>query len=193
MAFGLALGSRFAISVLAILFGWTTTFQLYDWTLLQYVIIGISTIIGALMEELGWRGYVLPKLLARQSALASALIIGVPWGILHLGLTLPGQMNAGTSWVSTMLFILGISVVLTWLFAQTRSAIVAGIVFHAAQNFFVFLNGGMLAAGIYWESWLLTAVTLVMAVALIVIYGPTLQRGSVKETVVASAEPLQTK
>jgi membrane protease YdiL (CAAX protease family) len=187
------LGSRFAISVLAILFGWTTAFQLYDWTLLQYVIIGISTIIGALMEELGWRGYVLPKLLARQSALASALIIGVPWGILHLGLTLPGQMNAGTSWVSTMLFILGISVVLTWLFAQTRSAIVAGIVFHAAQNFFVFLNGGMLAAGIYWESWLLTAVTLVMAVALIVIYGPTLQRGSVKETVVASAEPLQTK
>jgi hypothetical protein len=119
--------------------------------------------------------------LARQSALASALIIGVPWGILHLGLTLPGQMNAGTSWVSTMLFV------------QTRSAIVAGIVFHAAQNFFVFLNGGMLAAGIYWESWLLTAVTLVMAVALIVIYGPTLQRGSVKETVVASAEPLQTK
>ena len=53
MAFGLALISRFAISVLAILFGWTTTFQLYDWTPLQYVIIGIFTVIGAIMEELG--------------------------------------------------------------------------------------------------------------------------------------------
>jgi hypothetical protein len=53
IAFGLALGSRFGISVLAILFGWTTTFQLYDWTPLQYVIIGSFTIIGALMEELG--------------------------------------------------------------------------------------------------------------------------------------------
>jgi membrane protease YdiL (CAAX protease family) len=193
IAFGLALGSRFAISVLAILFGWTTTFHLYDWTPLQYVIIGVFTIIGALMEELGWRGYVLPKLLERRSALASALIVGIPWGILHLGLTFPGQMNAGTSWVSTILFILGISVILTWLFIQTKYGIVAGIVFHAAQNFFVFLNGGMLAAGIFWESWLLTAVTLAMAVTLIVVYGPGLQRGSVKVAPMVNAEPLETK
>lgn len=193
MAFGLALVSRFAISVLAILFGWTTTFQLYDWTPMQYVIIGIFTMIGALMEELGWRGYALPKILMYRSALVSALIIGIPWGILHLGLTLPGQMNAGTSWVSTILFILGISVILTWLYLQTRSGIVAGIVFHAAQNFFVFLNGGMLAAGIFWESWLLTAVTLVMAIALIVIYGPGLQRDPVKAVTMVNAEPLETK
>jgi hypothetical protein len=95
--------------------------------------------------------------------------------------------------VSTILFIFGISVILTWLFVQTKSGIVAGIVFHAAQNFFVFLNGGMLAAGIFWESWLLTAVTLVMAVALIVLYGPSLQRGSVKAAAVANAEPLKTE
>jgi membrane protease YdiL (CAAX protease family) len=193
IAFGLALGSRFAISVLAIVFGWTTTFQLYDWTPLQYLVIGLFTIIGALMEELGWRGYVLPKLLAHQSGLSSALIVGIPWGILHLGLIFPGQMNAGTSWVSTILFILSISVILTWLFIQTKSSIVAGIVFHAAQNFFVFLNGGMLAAGIYWESWLLTAVTLAMAVALVATYGSTLQRGSVKTATLANAEPLETK
>jgi membrane protease YdiL (CAAX protease family) len=157
------------------------------------VIIGIFTIIGALMEELGWRGYVLPKLLERRSALASALIIGVPWGILHLGLTFPGQMNDGTSWVSTILFLLGISVILTWLFVQTEYGIVAGIVFHAAQNFFVFLNGGMLAAGIFWESWLLTAVTLAMAVTLIVMYGPGLQRGPVMVAPMVNAEPLETK
>ena len=29
----------------------------------------------------------------RQLALSSALIIGIPWGILHLGLTFPGQME----------------------------------------------------------------------------------------------------
>jgi hypothetical protein len=67
---------------------------------------------------------------------------------------------------------------------------VAGIVFHAAQSFFVFLNGGMLAAGIFWESWLLTAVTLAMAVALIVMYGPSLQRGSMKAGTISNAEPL---
>jgi len=175
LAFGLALVSRFAISVLAIVLGWTTKFSLYDWTPLQYVIIGIFTIIGALMEELGWRGYVLPKLLAYRSALSSALIIGIPWGILHIGLTFQGQMNAGTSWVATILFIIGISVILTWFFVQTKYGIVAGIAFHAAQNFFVFLNGGMLVAGIYWESWLLTIVTLLIAVILIFIYRSNLQ------------------
>jgi membrane protease YdiL (CAAX protease family) len=193
IAFGLALGSRFAISVLAILFGWTSTFQLYDWIPLQYVIIGVFTASGALMEELGWRGYVLPKMLARQSALSSALIIGIPWGILHLGLTFPGQMNAGTSWVSTILFLSGMSVILTWLFVQTKSGIVAGIVFHAAQNFFVFLNGGTIAAGIFWESWLLTIVTLVMAFTLIAMYGPTLQRASVNVATMADADLLGTK
>jgi uncharacterized protein len=187
IALGLALVSRFAISLLAILFGWTTTFRLYVWTPQQYVMIGIFTIIGASMEELGWRGYALPKLLARRSALTSALIIGIFWGILHLGLTLPGQMNAGTSWASTLLFMLGISVILTWLFVQTQYGIVAGIVFHAAQNFFVFLNGGMIAAGIFWESWLLTAVTLAIAVTLIVIYGPGLQGSSVKAATRANA------
>lgn len=193
IALGLALGLRFAISVLAILFGWTNTFQLYDWTPLQYLMIGIFTIIGALAEELGWRGYVLPRILAHRSALSSALIIGIPWGILHLGLIFSGQMNAGTSWVSTILFILGLSVILTWLYIQTTSGIVAGIIFHAAQNFFVFLNGGMIVAGIFWESWLLTATTLVMAVTLVAMYGPSLQRGSVKVATMANTEPLQTK
>ena len=185
IALGLALVTRLAISLLAILIGWTTTFSLYDWMPLQYVFIGIFTIIGAVMEELGWRGYALPKLLARRSALASALIIGIPWGIVHIGLTFPGQMNAGTSWVSTMLFLVGISVILTWLFVETKHGIVAGIVFHAAQNFFVFLNGGMRVAGIYWESWLLTDVTLAIAVILIVLHGPRLQRGSVEVATMA--------
>jgi len=184
IAFGLALASRFAISVLAILFGWTTKFSLYDWTPLQYLIIGVFTIIGAVMEELGWRGYVLPKLLTNRSALTSALIIGIPWGILHFGLTFPGQMNDGTSWVSTMLFLLGISVILTWLYVETNHGIVAGIIFHAAQNFFVFLNGGMIVAGIFWECWLLTVVTLVIAIAVIIIYGTNLQHGTVSERTV---------
>jgi uncharacterized protein len=181
-AFGLAFSSRFVISVLAILIGWTSLFKLYNWTPVQYLMIGIFTVIGASMEELGWRGYVLPKILARRSALASSLIIGIPWGLLHLGLTFPGQMNVGTSWVSTILFLLGLSVILTWLYVRTNCGIVAGIVFHSAQNFFAFLNGGMLVAGIFWESWLLTAITLVIAVILIGMYGSDLQRNTtVKE------------
>jgi len=179
IALGLALILRLTMSLLALLFGWIPAIQLVEWGPVQYLLIGVFTFIGALVEELGWRGYILPKLLARRSALASALIIGIPWGILHLSLIFPGQMNAGTSWLVTVLFLVALSIVLTWFFIETGHGIVVGLVYHAAQNYFVFFNGGISLA----ESlWLMTAVTAVIAITLILIYGPSLQHDPVKKT-----------
>ena len=178
IALGMAVGMRLTMSLLALLLGWIPAIRLNDWTPPQYLIIGIFTLFGAFMEELGWRGYVLPKLLANRSALASAIIIGTPWGILHLGLILPGQMNAGTSWVATILFLVSISVILTWLFIQTRYGIAIGLVYHSAQNYFVFFNGGITAAESFW---LMTAVTMMIAIALILLFGVSLQSSSTSE------------
>ena len=48
----------------------------------------LFAIVGALVvgifEELGWTGFATPGLRARYSALATALIVGVPWGAWHL-------------------------------------------------------------------------------------------------------------
>lgn len=190
IALGLALGLRLAMSVLALLFGWIPTVQLNDWSLQEYIIIGVFTLVGAVMEELGWRGYVLPRLLAHRSALLSALIIGIPWGIVHLGLILPGQMNAGTSWIGTILFLTGLSVVLTWFFVHTHGSLVIVILYHAAQNYFVFLNGGI---GLKPSLWLLSAVTLALALALALHYGANLQRGPVVKPSAVGAGWLESK
>jgi membrane protease YdiL (CAAX protease family) len=182
VALGVALGLRLAMSVLAVLLGWIPAIQIRIWSLQEFIIIGIFILIGGIMEELGWRGYALPKLLPNHSGLFSALFIGVIWGCIHLGLNLPGQMNAGLPWLPTILQIIGLSVILTWLYIQTRGNIVIPILFHAGQNFFVFLNGGITLTQ---QLWLLTVVTTALALILIAIFGPDLQRGPVQKPVVA--------
>lgn len=183
IALGLAIGLRLTMSALALLLGWIPDFRINGWTVPQYLIFAIFTLLGSFMEELGWRGYVLHKVLPHRSALASALIIGIPWGIVHLGLILPGMMNEGTSWVATVLCLVNLSVILTWFFVQTGHGIFAGIVFHAAENYFVFLNGGFTAPE---GLWLMTAVTLAIAITLTVMYGPNLRYHSMKKGAVGN-------
>jgi len=181
---GLALGLRLTMSVLAVLLGWIPTIQLNSWSLPEFIIIGVIILIGAVMEELGWRGYVLPKLLTNHSASYSALFIGVIWGVIHLGLILPGQMNAGAHWLPSILCIIGLSGILTWLYIQTRGNLVIPILFHAGQNYFVFLNGGIaLNQGL----WLLTILTFVIVLILIFLYGVNMQRSPVMKPAMVDA------
>src|SRR5215207_11268545 len=46
---------------------------------------------SALGEEIGWRGYVLPRLQSRMSALSAALLIAPIWALWHLPLWLTGE------------------------------------------------------------------------------------------------------
>ena len=171
-ALGVAFALRLTMSVLALLLGWIPAIQVRLWSPAEFVIIGSFILIGGAMEELGWRGYLLPKLLATRSVLFSALFSGVIWGVLHLGLNLPGQMNAGAHWLPTILQLVGLSVILTWLFVRTGGSIVMPILFHAGQNLLVIVNGGI---PLTQQLWLMTIVTLPMAAILMLFFGPNPQ------------------
>ena len=86
-------------------------------------------------EEVGWRGYALPALQARYSALLASLILGVLWAVWHL----PVFFNPDTSYNNLpffvfLPFIVLVTVLMTWLFNSTGGSVLMAMLFHAVIN-----------------------------------------------------------
>lgn len=97
----------------------------------------IVTNSGPLGEELGWRGYALPRLLARTSPLKAGLILGLIWTVWHIPAFLfsgiVGSPLSNLPWYA--LGTVGLSLLMTALFVRTRgSVLVAGILPHFVIN-----------------------------------------------------------
>jgi membrane protease YdiL (CAAX protease family) len=90
--------------------------------------------IFAALEEIGWRGYVLPRLLRSWSPLAASLLIAVPWAGLHYAFMLPGEMLAGTPPPAHFLFIVSVSILLTWACLSSNGSLFAAAWMHTWIN-----------------------------------------------------------
>jgi uncharacterized protein len=112
---------------------------------------------GPVGEEFGWRGYALPKLQNKYGPLIASLVIGTIWGIWHLpsffapqGVV--GAIAAEVGMIFILLYTLGTianSIFMTWLYNKSKaSALIAGIIWHAAINFWapVLLSDSSLVA-----------------------------------------------
>lgn len=83
-------------------------------------------------EEMGWRGYILPRLQARYSALVSSLIVGTLWGVWHLPKLLGG--GRGRSLAGYVIAHIALAVLYTWLYNNTRGSLLLVTLFHASGN-----------------------------------------------------------
>jgi hypothetical protein len=86
-------------------------------------------------EELGWRGYLLPKLMPLGKVKAY-LILGIIWGLWHaplvaVGFNYPGYPVLGIIWMAAMTTALGVYI--NELTLRNRSSILAGWI-HGAFN-----------------------------------------------------------
>jgi membrane protease YdiL (CAAX protease family) len=80
------------------------------------VAIVISTPVQA-GEEIGWRGYALPRLAARVGFARASLVLGVFWACWHLPLFFVPALNQyGQSFPLFMLGNIALSVAMTWLY-----------------------------------------------------------------------------
>jgi membrane protease YdiL (CAAX protease family) len=179
IALALALVMRLTMSLIALGLGMIPAIQLRPGPPAQFVILAVILFIFALPEELGWRGYALPKLLEQRSPLAAGLIVGALWGSLHLALHLPGMIYAGLPLLPTLLQLIGLSVLITWLYVQSGGNILLTSLFHAAQSFLVIVNEGLPLTP---QVWLMAGVYLALALIVIIATGPSLARKPAAQT-----------
>ena len=93
-------------------------------------------IIGGGLEEMGWRGVLLPQLLKKHSILASTIILIPIWATWHLPLWfINGTTQFGTSFGTFVLTVTVVSLLLTILYIETKSIFIC-IIFHAFTNSF---------------------------------------------------------
>ena len=105
---------------------------------------------SGLGEELGWRGFLLPRLQTRYSALIASIIVGVVWGLWHWPLFLMeglppyyefGQMTGVIPGLLALVFFLTVpwSILFTWMGNNTKGSLLLACVFHGSQAWFTIL------------------------------------------------------
>jgi membrane protease YdiL (CAAX protease family) len=123
-------------------------------------------------EELGWRGFALPRMQAGRGALSASLLLGVPWFLFHLPLFITmgggvGGNQANESVLAFLLQALAASVLVTWLYNNAQGSVLLAILFHGAVNTWPDLFGGTSGP----LAWLQAGVFCVAAVAVVVVFG----------------------
>ncbi len=88
-------------------------------------------------EEVGWRGFALPRLQARHTALTSALLLSGVWAIWHAPLFAfsSGMSSMGIGGAVGWLFSLVTgSILMTWLFNRSHGSVLAVALFHGVLD-----------------------------------------------------------
>lgn len=101
---------------------------------LMLAVIPFSTLVQA-GEEIGWRGFALPRLTSRFGLPLSTIILGVIWASWHLPLFF--IQNASTYGQSFFLYVLqvtAISIAMGWLYWRTQGSLLLTMLMHAAIN-----------------------------------------------------------
>jgi len=128
---------------------------------------------GPVPEELAWRGYALDRMQIKWNALAASLVLGVIWTLWHLPFFfIKGsyQHGLGVGTLSFWLFMLDKvpqTILMTWIYNNTRRSTLSAILFHFMVNFV----GELFALPGYAEVYYI-AFWIVAAIAVVLVWGP---------------------
>ncbi len=86
-------------------------------------------------EEIGWRGYALPRLAARIGLGPAGIVLGIVWAAWHLPFFfMPAADTYNQSFPLYLLQVTALSVAMAWLYWQANGTLLPLMVMHAAVN-----------------------------------------------------------
>src|SRR5215203_7371143 len=150
-----------------------------DTPVVDYTIFGVLFLFAfmifpgsALGEELGWRGFVLPRMQTRHSALKASLLIGILWGPWHLPLWLTGSEGHPISlYVPFVIAVVASSVFYTWLYNNTGGSLLIVVLYHAASNLPITVLISPLGSQMALPFLIYVALTVVAAAIVVIVSG----------------------
>lgn len=98
---------------------------------------------GPLGEEIGWRGFALPRMQARYGPLRGTLLLGVLWTCWHLPHFLTSAQRGGpgasfatilTNFAIFFPMVMALAIIFTWVFNHTQGSLFMAILLHASVN-----------------------------------------------------------
>lgn len=84
-------------------------------------------------EEIGWRGFALPRLLNRWNALFSSIVLGAAWWLWHLPYFI-GAGGINPAFYPYLALTVTVSILMTWIFNHTKGSIFVATFFHFYMN-----------------------------------------------------------
>jgi len=90
----------------------------------------IGMFIGAATEEIGWRSFLQPTLEQKYSVFISSLIVGIIWGVWHIGHFINGPIFMS----AFLVFTVSVSMVMMFLLRNTKHNIIISALFHFSIN-----------------------------------------------------------
>lgn len=136
--------------------------------------MAIATLVMSLFsntwEEVGWRGFALPRLQKHHHALTATLTVGVLWGLWHLPLFFwAGNPMSDYPLLAWFIGTVAVSFVYTWLYNSARGSLLVVTLFHVLGNAF-----GVIISDVSISDVSITALAIVycvVAVLLVAIFG----------------------
>lgn len=90
-------------------------------------------LVVSLVEEIGWRGFALPRLEKRWGGFAASGLIGVVWYVWHLPMFAAAGVPLRLAPVMLLYFV-GASLLLTWLIERSGGSLLLAVVAHFAAH-----------------------------------------------------------